>query len=226
MQLGASERSLTPYLSEPFTIGPVSLPNRVVLAPMAGLTCSAYRRHMRSHGAGLLVSEMVSVLGLLHGNKRTADYLAFDEQERPFSVQLFGAERDSMARAAELVLMGPRTPDLLDINMGCPVRKVAKTGAGCALMARSRAGRCGSSGGSESSRTVRGPGYSQDAQWSAAGGWSGVAGRTPDGSCGDSGNRYPPEGGQPVLQWQGRPFSDRCHLCRREHPGHGFGGRR
>lgn len=120
--------------AEPFNIGPVVIPNRVVLAPMAGLTSSAYRRHMKSHGAGLVISEMVSAQGLLHHNSRTEDYLHFVDEERPLALQLFGDSPEAMARAAEIVLAGTRVPDLVDINMGCPVRKVVKTGAGCALL--------------------------------------------------------------------------------------------
>jgi len=89
---------------------------------------------MKAHGAGLVVSEMVSAQGLLHNNRRTGEYLAFGEDERPFAVQLFGESPEAMKRAAEKVLSGAHLPDLLDINMGCPVRKVVKTGAGCALM--------------------------------------------------------------------------------------------
>ncbi len=85
------------------------VPNRVVLAPMAGLTSSAYRRHLKSHGVGLVVTEMVSSQGLLHGNVRTGDYLAFAESERPLSVQLFGGSAEIMARAAETVLSGARS---------------------------------------------------------------------------------------------------------------------
>jgi tRNA-dihydrouridine synthase B len=123
-------------LAAPFLIGSVSIPNRVVLAPMAGLTCSAYRRHLKAHGAGLVVSEMVSAYGLIHGNRRTEDYLRLAEEERPVAVQLFGDTPEVMGRAARLVLEGDRViPDLLDINMGCPVRKVISTGAGSALLA-------------------------------------------------------------------------------------------
>jgi len=78
---------------------------------------------------------MVSAQGLLHHNLRTAEYLAFAECERPLAVQLFGDEPEVMAKAAEHVLSQAMAPDLLDINMGCPVRKVVKTGAGCALLA-------------------------------------------------------------------------------------------
>lgn len=121
-------------LAQPFRIAAVAIPNQVVLAPMAGLTSSAYRRHMKSHGAGLVVTEMVSAQGLLHNNARTEEYLDFAESERPIAVQLFGDSPDLMARAAETVLAGERVPDLLDINMGCPVRKLVKTGAGSALL--------------------------------------------------------------------------------------------
>lgn len=122
------------YFSTAFSIGKVRIPNRVVLAPMAGLTCSAYRRHLKAHGAGLVATEMVSAHGLLHGNNRTQDYLRFVEEERPIAVQLFGDTPEVMAKATEMVLSQRVSPDLIDINMGCPVRKVVRTGAGSALM--------------------------------------------------------------------------------------------
>jgi len=121
-------------LAAPFSIGGVEIPNRVVLAPMAGLTTSAYRRHMKGHGAGLVTTEMVSAYGLLHRNVRTGEYLDLAEEERPVAVQLFGDTPEVMARAAELALSRAVAPDLLDINMGCPVRKVMRTGAGAALL--------------------------------------------------------------------------------------------
>ncbi len=125
-----------PDFSSSFLIGPVLIANRVVLAPMAGLTTSGYRRHLKTHGAGLVTTEMVSAYGLLHGNRRTEDYLRFAKEERPLAVQLFGDTPEIMARAAELVLSRPADaiPDMLDINMGCPVRKVIRTGAGSALL--------------------------------------------------------------------------------------------
>ncbi|MFH0915999.1 MAG: tRNA-dihydrouridine synthase [bacterium] len=121
-------------LAAPFDIGGVEIPNRVVLAPMAGLTTSAYRRHLRGHGAGLVTTEMVSAYGILHHNARTGEYLDLAEEERPVAVQLFGEKPEVMARAAELVLSRAVAPDILDINMGCPVRKVVRTGAGAALL--------------------------------------------------------------------------------------------
>jgi tRNA-dihydrouridine synthase B len=130
-------------LVTPFSIGGVLVPNRVVLAPMAGLTTSAYRRRLKAHGAGLVTTEMVSAYGLIHGNLRTEDYLHFTPEERPIAVQLFGDTPEAMAHAARLVLEGrpghagdpSAAPDMLDINMGCPVRKVVRTGAGSALLA-------------------------------------------------------------------------------------------
>ena len=119
----------------PFFVGALRVPNRVVLAPMAGLTTSAYRLHLRQHGAGLLTTEMVSAHGLLHANVRTGHYLDFLEEERPLAVQLFGETPDVMARATHAVLSRPRVPDVIDMNMGCPVRKVVRSGAGSALMA-------------------------------------------------------------------------------------------
>ncbi|HLA80343.1 MAG TPA: tRNA-dihydrouridine synthase family protein, partial [Thermoleophilia bacterium] len=121
-------------LAAPFRIGGVKIPNRVVLAPMAGLTTSAYRRHLKGHGAGLVTTEMVSAYGLLHGTVRTGEYLDFAEEERPVAAQLFGDTPEVMVRAAELILSRAGVPDLLDINMGCPVRKVVQTGAGAALL--------------------------------------------------------------------------------------------
>ncbi len=119
----------------PFNIGGVTIPNRVVLAPMAGMTTSAFRRRAKAHGAGLVVTEMVSANGLLYGNAATARYLDFVEEERPIAVQLFTADADALRRAVEVCLERERRPDLIDLNMGCPVRKVMKTGAGAALLA-------------------------------------------------------------------------------------------
>lgn len=119
----------------PFSIGAVIVPNRVVLAPMAGMTTSAFRRRAKAHGAGLVVTEMVSANGLLYGNTATFRYLDFHEEERPLAAQLFTADPEALRRAVELCLEGDRRPDIIDLNMGCPVRKVLKTGAGAALLA-------------------------------------------------------------------------------------------
>ncbi len=122
-------------MTEPFLIGDVVVPNRVILAPMAGMTNSAFRRRARAFGAGLLVTEMVSAYGLIYGDARTRHFLEFSEDERPLALQLFADDPEVLARAVHIVLAGPWVPDVIDINMGCPVRKVMKTGAGAALLA-------------------------------------------------------------------------------------------
>src|SRR5437867_8746999 len=119
-------------LHEPWHIGPVQIPSRLVLAPMAGVSVQAFRRQGRRFGAGLVCSEMVSCAGLHHGNERTLGYLRIASDERPLAVQIFGAEPAVMAKAARLVVAAGA--DLVDINFGCPVRKVTKTGAGATLL--------------------------------------------------------------------------------------------
>ena len=119
-------------LADAWTIGPVEVPSRVVLAPMAGVSAQAFRRQGRRFGAGLVCSEMVSACGLTYGNERTHGYLRIARDERPLAVQIFGSEPDRMADAARLVVEAGA--DIVDINMGCPVRKVTKTGAGSSLL--------------------------------------------------------------------------------------------
>ena len=124
-------------LQEPCTIGPVELPNRVVLAPLAGIGNWFVRLQARRHGAGLVVSEMVSSFAVHHRNARTIrELLRIDPRERdggPVSMQLFGADPEVMRSAAATVAAAGA--DLIDINMGCPVPKVCRTGAGAALLA-------------------------------------------------------------------------------------------
>ncbi len=124
--------SVQPVLRSPWAIGPVEVPTRVVLAPMAGVSVQAFRRQGRRFGAGLVCSEMVSCAGLAHGNERTLGYLRIAGDEHPLAVQIFGAEPDRMAVAARMV--ADAGADLVDINFGCPVRKVTKTGAGATLL--------------------------------------------------------------------------------------------
>jgi tRNA-dihydrouridine synthase B len=119
-------------LRSPWRIGSVEIPTRLVLAPMAGVSVQAFRRQGRRFGAGLVCSEMVSCAGLHHGNERTLGYLRIAADEHPLAVQIFGAEPPVMAEAARMVeAVGA---DLVDINFGCPVRKVTKTGAGATLL--------------------------------------------------------------------------------------------
>ncbi len=119
-------------LREPWRIGAVEIPTRLVLAPMAGVSVQAYRRQGRRYGAGLVCSEMVSCSGIHYGNERTLGYLRIAEDERPLAVQIFGAEPAYMAEAASTVVAAGA--DIVDVNFGCPVRKVTKTGAGATLL--------------------------------------------------------------------------------------------
>jgi tRNA-dihydrouridine synthase B len=119
-------------LHSSWSIGSVEIPTRLVLAPMAGVSVQAFRRQGRRFGAGLVCSEMVSCAGLSHGNERTLGYLRIGVDEHPLAVQIFGAEAGVMAEAARMVEAAGA--DLVDINFGCPVRKVTKTGAGATLL--------------------------------------------------------------------------------------------
>jgi tRNA-dihydrouridine synthase B len=110
----------------------VEIPTRLVLAPMAGVSVQAFRRQGRRYGAGLVCSEMVSCAGLQHGNERTLGYLRISADERPLAVQIFGSEPSVMAEAARMV--EDAGADLVDVNFGCPVKKVTKTGAGATLL--------------------------------------------------------------------------------------------
>jgi len=107
-------------------IGNVEIPNRTVLAPMAGVTNSAFRTIAKELGAGLVVMEMVSDKGIQYNNEKTLHMLHIDEGENPVSIQLFGSDEDSLARAAEFIQENTKT-DIVDINMGCPVNKIALT---------------------------------------------------------------------------------------------------
>ena len=114
-------------------IGNISLSSPFVVAPMAGMTDTAFRRLVkRQGGCGLVVTEMVSSEGLVRGIDRTLEYAEYTEEERPVSIQIFGGDPQTMAAAAQVVeAMGA---DIVDVNMGCPVAKIAKHDAGCSLM--------------------------------------------------------------------------------------------
>jgi tRNA-dihydrouridine synthase B len=120
-------------LTDSWTLGGVTIPNRVVLAPLAGIGNWFVRLQAKRHGAGLVVSEMVSSFAVHHHNERTCrELLRIHPDEHPVSVQLFGHDPEVMASAAEQVAAAGA--DLIDLNMGCPVPKVCKTGAGAALL--------------------------------------------------------------------------------------------
>ncbi len=114
-------------------IGSIQVEPPVALAPMAGMTDTAFRRLVkRKGGCGLVVTEMVSSEGLVRGIDRTLEYAEYTEEERPVAIQIFGGVPDKMATAAQMVeSMGA---DIVDVNMGCPVPKIAKHNAGCYLM--------------------------------------------------------------------------------------------
>jgi tRNA-dihydrouridine synthase B len=114
-------------------IANVDLPTPFAVAPMAGMTDTAFRRLVKRHGGcGLVVTEMVSSEGLVRGIDRTLEYAEYTEEERPISIQVFGGDPEKMAAAAQIVEgMGA---DIVDVNMGCPVPKIAKHNAGCSLM--------------------------------------------------------------------------------------------
>jgi tRNA-dihydrouridine synthase B len=106
--------------------------DKVLLAPLAGITNLPFRLIAREFGCQLCFTEMVSASGLVRESDKTIEYLNTCEEDRPLGVQLFGADPDIMAQAA--VLAAGHRPDLIDVNMGCPVRKVVKTGSGAMLM--------------------------------------------------------------------------------------------
>jgi tRNA-dihydrouridine synthase B len=125
-------RSVQVNLRQPWWIRDVEIPTRVVLAPMAGVSVQAFRRQGRRFGAGLVCSEMVSCAGIEHRNERTLGYLRVAGDEHPLAIQIFGSEPRVMADAARMVEAAGA--DLVDINFGCPVKKVTKTGAGATLL--------------------------------------------------------------------------------------------
>src|SRR3954468_23427682 len=122
-----------PALTDPFEIGGVRLANRVLLAPLAGIGNWFVRLQAKRHGAGLAVSEMVSSFALHYRNERTLrDLMRIHPDEHPVSIQLFGHDAEVMRSGAEIA--AEAGADLIDINMGCPVPKVRKTGAGAQLL--------------------------------------------------------------------------------------------
>lgn len=115
-------------------IGNVKIKNQVVLAPMAGISNSAYRRIAKEMGCGLIYAEMVSDKAIMYENKKTIDMLYMREEERPISQQIFGTDIESFVIAAKYIYKNMK-PDIIDINMGCPVPKVAvRAQAGSALL--------------------------------------------------------------------------------------------
>src|ERR687883_737121 len=120
-------------LTDPWTLGGHELPNRLVLAPLAGIGNWFVRLQAKRFGAGFVVSEMVSSFGLKYGDERThRELMRIHPDEHPVAVQLFGHDPEAMRIGASIA--AEAGADLIDINMGCPVRKVCKTGAGASLL--------------------------------------------------------------------------------------------
>lgn len=110
-------------------IGNVEIPNQVVVAPMAGVTNSAFRVICKRFGAGYVVCEMISDRGIMYHNQRTLDMMDVDPEEHPMGIQIFGGTKETLVEAAKYVDQHTAA-DVIDINMGCPVNKVVKTDAG------------------------------------------------------------------------------------------------
>jgi tRNA-dihydrouridine synthase B len=133
MSATADSGAPRPALTDPFEIGGVPISNRVLLAPLAGIGNWFVRLQAKRHGAGLAVSEMVSSFALHYRNERTLrDLMRIHPDEHPVSIQLFGHDAEVMRSGAEIAAKAGA--DLIDINMGCPVPKVRKTGAGAQLL--------------------------------------------------------------------------------------------
>ena len=115
-------------------IGNVEIKNKIVLAPMAGISNTSYRKIIKEMGAGLIYAEMVSDKAISFGNEKTLDLLKMDDSERPIAQQVFGSDKESFVTAAKKIVE-EQHPDILDINMGCPVPKIAiSSQAGSALL--------------------------------------------------------------------------------------------
>ncbi len=120
------------YISEPLTVGPITMSNRVVLAPMSGVSDLPFRRLAARYGVGMVVSEMVASREMLRESRQSARRMLFEKSDGPVSIQLAGTEPDVMADAARLA--ADRGAEIIDINFGCPAKKVVRKATGSALM--------------------------------------------------------------------------------------------
>ena len=116
-----------------FKIGKIRIKNPYFLAPMAGVTDKPFRTICKEMGAGFLYSEFVSSEGIIRNNEKTIQYMNFSKSERPIGIQIFGNNANAMSKSAKIIEIKIK-PDLIDLNFGCPVKKVVKRGAGAALM--------------------------------------------------------------------------------------------
>lgn len=119
-------------MTNPFYIGKVKIPHRLIMAPMCDITHWAFRKSIKYYGAGLVPTQMVSSKALVMGDLKSRKLLQYDESERPILFQLFGNDADTLAEAAKIIQdMGP---DIIDLNMGCPAKKIVNDGGGSALL--------------------------------------------------------------------------------------------
>jgi len=132
MQIRIPISKIRGQVNKKLTIGSVTLENGVILAPLAGITNLPFRLIAKRSGCGLVYSEMISAAGLVHRAQKTMQMLASQPEERPLAMQIFGGDPSIMAEAAKIVENSGA--DILDINFGCSVKKILKTGAGAALM--------------------------------------------------------------------------------------------
>src|SRR5256885_5274801 len=119
---------------KPVRLGPIALPNRYFLAPLAGVSDWPFRLLCREMGASIAHTEMISSHGLVHGGDHTLTYLERPASERPFAIQAFGHDPDVLAAGARIAVDQYGPVDAVDINMGCPVKKVCCHGAGAAML--------------------------------------------------------------------------------------------
>ncbi|GFH41040.1 tRNA dihydrouridine synthase DusB [Lactococcus insecticola] len=124
---------MTNTYASPWQIGDIDIKNRIVLAPMAGISNKAFLSLAKEFGAGLVVTEMISDKGIEHRNTKTLSMLDFDGVPNPLSIQIFGGDADTLVEAAKFVQENT-TADMIDINMGCPVPKVTKNESGARLL--------------------------------------------------------------------------------------------
>lgn len=115
-----------------FKIGALTVPHQLILAPMCGITLKPFRKICKDFGAGLVFNQMVSAKALTMGDKKSFHLMEFDEDERPLGLQVFGNDPDTLGEAAKII--AEKKPDVIDLNLGCPAKKIVNDGGGSALM--------------------------------------------------------------------------------------------
>jgi nifR3 family TIM-barrel protein len=134
LQQPAEQQAQASRAVQPVKLGQLTLPNRYFLAPLAGVSDWPFRLLCREQGASIAHTEMISSFGLVYGGDQTLSYLERPESERPFAIQVFGHDADVLAQGARVAVEQYGPVDAVDINMGCPVKKVCNHGAGAAML--------------------------------------------------------------------------------------------